>query len=137
MIAVTRLSCLVLCLAFVDAGSLAAEVKKEASGRVSLITRDASGRVQREVAVEPDGSQLVTTHEYWDDGKGPKRSLGEAVDRGGRARKRTIKEFDRQGRLRVHKNVAIDDAGAENGTVTRYDYDERGRGRENVSRVGK
>lgn len=99
---------------------------RNASPRI-VVSRDASGRVQKRVVLNTDGSRHVTATEYWPYSSVASHTVDEDIDRAGRPTARTVQEFDQRGRLRERRAVSIDAAGRESGTRTRYTYDAHGR----------
>ena len=118
--------CPVVLLTLFSPLALQAEVTKDASGRPVLESRDASGRVLSRIVLEADGSRHVTSTEYWPESQVARRTVDENADGTGRVTKRVTQEFDEGGRLQERKDVAVDAAGKQQGTRTRYSYDAKG-----------
>jgi YD repeat-containing protein len=114
-----------------------AEVTKDSSGQIVFLARDASGRVQRQVTVNADGSRHLTSTQYWLQARVARRTVDEDLDLSGRTIQRIVQEFDSRGRSIERCTVSIDAAGKKHGTLTRYTYDTGGHASEATSPLGR
>jgi YD repeat-containing protein len=112
-----------------------AEVTQDEEGRVELVNRDASGRVQSRTVLEADGARHTTATEYWPKSKVAKRTVEEDLDPAGHPTSRVVSAFDSRGRVLERRAVSIDAAGRERGTRTHFAYDAQGRVRKSTSPI--
>lgn len=103
---------------------------QNAGAPAARASRDASGRAQRRVVPNADGSRRVTFIEYWPGGALPRRIFDLELGREGRPKARTLRAFDDRGRLLERREVVIGEGGVERGTGTRYVRELSGRTRE-------
>jgi len=107
---------------------LPAQGAREASGHAVFVSRDAMGRIQRQATRNADGSQHVVANVYWPQSTVVEGRVTEDLDSTGLATHRTTEKFDTRARILERRDVAIDAAGKERGTLSRFHYDTQGHG---------
>jgi hypothetical protein len=117
-----RTSIVAFVATFLSLGSLYGQ----AAGSRPLETFDAQGRMLSRMILNSDQSAQRTSYAYGPQGVKPSQTIDEWVDATGRLTRRVIEHFDSTGRLMERRDVRVDPAGHESGTLTKFSYDGSG-----------